>query len=143
MTSRWAGRVSWNSCARWITRTARRCSTRGRLALHGDDLYTCAKALAPFMVQTTLADYQRLPRYSYLPGLVNYQSQPAMVRAVPLGEGILDLPAFFRRLKAGGFTGYVAYEMCSPLRGGGSEANLDATAKRSLAVLQALLAGKE
>lgn len=110
-------------------------------ALHGDDLYTCAKALAPFMVQTTLADYLCLKRYAYQPGLVNYQPQSAMVRAVPLGEGFLDLPNFFRGLHDGGFVGYVAYEMCSPLRGGGSETNLDATATQSLAVMQALIAG--
>jgi sugar phosphate isomerase/epimerase len=108
-------------------------------ALHGDDLYACANALAPLMVQTTLADYLVLKRYAYQPGLVNYQAQPAMVRAVPLGEGTLDLPAFFRGLKDGGFDGYVAYEMCSPLRGGGSEANLDATATKSLMVMQQLI----
>ena len=35
-------------------------------ALHGDDLRTCARRLAPRMVQTTLADYVRVPRYAYL-----------------------------------------------------------------------------
>jgi sugar phosphate isomerase/epimerase len=84
------------------------------------------------MVQTTLADYVRLPRFAYQPGLVNYRSLDAMVRAVPLGDGFLDLPGFVRGLRAGGFRGYLAYEMCSPLRGGGSEANLDATARKSL-----------
>lgn len=101
-------------------------------ALHGDDLYACAKAAAPHMVQTTLADYVRLRRFAYQPGLINYEPQTPMVRAVPLGEGFLDLPAFFAGLKDGGFDGYVAYEMCSPLRGGGSMENLDATAQKSL-----------
>jgi sugar phosphate isomerase/epimerase len=63
-----------------------------------------------------------------------------MVRAVPLGEGFVDLRAFFRGLKEGGFDGYVAYEMCSPLQGGGSEANLDATASASLKKIQELMA---
>ena len=49
--------------------------------LHGDDLRTCAKALAPHMVQTTLADYVRLPRFAYMPELVNYRELPAMVHA--------------------------------------------------------------
>ena len=110
-------------------------------ALHGDEVYEGAKALAPYMVQTTLADYVRLRRFAYMPGLVNYREQPAMVRAVPLGEGIVDLEAFFAGLREGGFDGYVAYEMCSPLRGGGSIQNLDATAKRSLEKIQALIAG--
>jgi sugar phosphate isomerase/epimerase len=101
-------------------------------ALHGDDLRACARRLAPRMVQTTVADYVRLPRYAYVPGLVNYRRLEDMVRAVPLGEGFLDLDGFFAGLREGGFDGYVAYEMCSPLRGGGSEENLDRAAKIAL-----------
>ncbi len=106
-------------------------------ALHGADLYASARRLAPRMVQTTLADYVRLDRYRYRQELVNYERlDPPAVRAVPLGDGFLDLDGFFRGLKDGGFAGYVAYEMCSPIRGGGSEANLDATAKKSLEAIQ-------
>lgn len=108
-------------------------------ALHGEDLYTYAKLLAPRMVQTTLADYVRLKRFAYVPGLVNYRPLPEMVRAVPVGEGFLDLESFFKGLKEGGFDGYVAYEMCSPLRGGGGEANLDKTAKVSLEKIRELI----
>ena len=108
------------------------------VALHADDLFTCAKAMAPYMVQTTLADYVRLRRFAYMPGLVNYRALPEMVRAVPLGDGFVDLPAFFSGLKAGGFSGYVSYEMCSPLRGGGGIENLDACAKKSLEMIKAL-----
>mgnify|MGYP002623411447 FL=1 len=103
------------------------------VALTGGDLYESARRMAPRMVQTTLADYVRLPRFHYRPELVNYQQlDPPAVRAVPLGEGFIDLDAFFRGLRDGGFAGYVAYEMCSPLRGGGSEANLDEAAGKSL-----------
>lgn len=108
-------------------------------ALQGDDLYACAKALAPRMVQTTLADYVRLKRWAYMPGLVNYRELPQMVRAVPLGEGFVDLDSFFSGLRDGGFDGYVAYEMCSPLRGGGSEENLDRTASESLKAIKGLI----
>lgn len=107
-------------------------------ALHGADMYACAKFMAPHMVQTTLADYLRLKRYAYMPGLVNYRELPDMVRAVALGEGFIDLDAFFAGLREGGFDGYVAYEMCSPLRGGGSMENLDATARKSLEKMHAL-----
>ncbi|HOD52442.1 MAG TPA: sugar phosphate isomerase/epimerase family protein [Candidatus Hydrogenedentes bacterium] len=110
-------------------------------ALHGDGLYECAKALAPHMVQTTFADYVRMKRFAYMPGLINYRELPAMVRAVPLGDGFVDLTAFWAGLKDGGFDGYVAYEMCSPLRGGGSMENLDATASKSLAFIHRLIAG--
>jgi sugar phosphate isomerase/epimerase len=109
-------------------------------ALHGADLYQVARQLAPRMIQTTLADYVKLERFAYQPQLVNYERlDPPAVRAVPLGDGFIDLPAFFAGLKEGGFKGYVAYEMCSPLRGGGSEANLDAAAAKSLATIRRLI----
>ena len=112
------------------------------VALVGDDLYRGARRLAPRMVQTTLADYVRIARYAYEPALVNYRRlEPPTVRAVPLGEGFIDLEAFFAGLKEGGFRGYVAYEMCSPLRGGGGEANLDSAATKSLAKIRKLIAG--
>jgi sugar phosphate isomerase/epimerase len=109
-------------------------------ALLEEDMYECAKALAPRMVQSTYADYIKLARYAYLPGLVNYREQKGMIRAVPLGHGFLDLKKFTRGLKDGGFDGYLCYEMCSPLRGGGDEANLDHTAATSLAYLNELIA---
>lgn len=112
-------------------------------ALHGDDLRACARRLAPRMVQTTLADYVRLPRYQYVPGLVNYERLTDAVRAVPLGQGFVDLAGFFAGLHEGGFGGYVAYEMCSPVRGGGSEANLDYTAQVSLETIRQLIAGPD
>ena len=104
------------------------------IALHGDvDLYAAARRMAPQMVQTTLADYIRIDRYQYRPPLINYQRiDPPAVRAVPLGEGFLKLEEFFAGLKDGGFDGYVAYEICSPIRGGGSEANLDAASRSAL-----------
>ena len=102
-------------------------------ALRGEDLYQAARKAAPFTVATTCADYVRLPRYGYAPELVNYRAlQPDLVRAVPMGEGFIDYSAFFRGLHDGGFTGWVSYEMCSPLRGGGGEANLDACASHFL-----------
>ncbi len=110
------------------------------IALTGGDLHRAARQMAPFTVQTTLADYVRLERFAYRPALVNYERlDPPWARAVPLGDGFIDLAAFFAGLREGGFDGYVAYEMCSPLRGGGSEANLDATAQKSLAVIRRLM----
>lgn len=103
-------------------------------ALRGEDLYESARRAAPHTVLTTNADYVRLPRFRYHPGAVNYQpAGPDLVRAVPFGDGFIDYPAFFRGLLDGGFDGVAAYEMCSPLRGGGSVANLDRCAARYLA----------
>jgi sugar phosphate isomerase/epimerase len=101
-------------------------------ALHGDDLAEAARRLAPYMVHTTVADYVRRPRFRYLPSLVNFAREPDAVRAVPMGEGFIDYRTFLQTLRAAGYEGYVAYEMCSPLRGGGSETNLDRCARRFL-----------
>jgi sugar phosphate isomerase/epimerase len=74
----------------------------------------------------------RRPRFRYQPPLVNFAREADAVRAVPMGEGFIDYRTFFRVLRESGFQGYVAYEMCSPLRGGGGEANLDRCARRFL-----------
>jgi len=111
------------------------------VALQGEkDLRAAAKALAPRMVQTTLADYVRMRRFAYIPAIEDYREQAAWLRAVPLGAGdVMDLGAFLQGLKDGGFRGYVCYEMCSPLRGGGSLANLDRAARESLATMKRMI----
>lgn len=104
--------------------------------LRGEALFETAKTLAPHVVYTTLADYVRLPRFKYQPTLVNYRPVAEdWVRAVPMGEGDLDSLSFVQGLKEGGYQGPIAYEMCSPLRGGGSLDNLDRCARSFLAWL--------
>jgi len=106
--------------------------------LRGEPAYETAKAMAPDTVHTTFADYVRLPRFAYDPGLINYRpAGPDLVRAVPMGDGDLPNGEFLRGLREGGFDGTVAYEMCSPLRGGGAIENLDACARRFLEWLAA------
>jgi sugar phosphate isomerase/epimerase len=107
-------------------------------ALHGSDLVAAVKKMAPYIVHTTVADYVRRPRFSYVPQLVNYARETDAIRAVPMGEGFIDYRSFFAALKDAGYQGHVAYEMCSPLRGGGSEANLDRCAKQFLEYMQGL-----
>jgi sugar phosphate isomerase/epimerase len=101
-------------------------------ALHGSDLVAAVKKMAPYIVHTTVADYVRRPRFSYVPTLVNYIRETDAIRAVPMGEGFIDYRSFFVALKEANYQGCVAYEMCSPLRGGGSEPNLDRCAKQFL-----------
>ena len=101
-------------------------------ALHGADIVAAAKALAPRTVHTTVANYQMRPRYRYAPALVNYEELTPSTQAVPMDEGFIDYAAFLDALEAGGFDGTVAYEMCSPLRGGGSMENLDSYARKFL-----------
>ncbi|WP_157605099.1 sugar phosphate isomerase/epimerase family protein [Schlesneria paludicola] len=102
-------------------------------ALRGEDLYEAARIAAPHTVITTNADYVRLPRFRYCPAHVNYQpAAPEYMRAVPFGAGCIDYARFFRGLHDGGFNGVASYEMCSPLRGGGSLENLDECARQYL-----------
>lgn len=101
-------------------------------ALQQADSVAAARALGKQTVHTTIADYQLRPRYRYEPALVNYVAETPQTVAVPMGEGFIDYRAFLAGLNAGGFRGTVAYEMCSPLRDGGSMAVLDRYARKFL-----------
>ena len=107
-------------------------------ALQGVDLAAAVKKMAPYIVHTTVADYVRRPRFRYEPALVNYSREPDVIRAVPMGEGFIDYRSFFQALREISYSGYVAYEMCSPLRGGGSEENLDRCARRFVQYMKEL-----
>lgn len=120
---------------------ARACFDAWSPALHGlagAGLRAAAQAMGPQTAFTTVADYVRRPRFTYHPAVVNYTPEPDVVRAVPMGEGFIDYPAFLGGLRDGGYPedGWVAYEMCSPLAGGGSEENLDRCAGRFVAWMQ-------
>ena len=107
-------------------------------ALRGESLYDSARLAAPHTIITTNADYLKVPRYRHHPDLVNYERQAVdWVRAVPFGTGFIDYAAFFNGLRDGGFDGTAVFEMCSPLRGGGSRQNLDACATTYLKWMQA------
>lgn len=94
--------------------------------LSGKALAEAVKAVGPWIEFTTVADYVRHPRFRYEPQLVNYVRQdPDLTRAVEPGKGAVDYAAFFKGLKAAGYHGHVAYEMCAVLEGGGSIDNLD------------------
>lgn len=101
-------------------------------ALQGADLRKAAEKLAPITIHTTVANYQVIPRFRYQPALVNYETLTARTQAVGMRSGFIDYKTFLDALIAGGFHGPVAYEMCSPLRGGGSEENLDRHAREFL-----------
>jgi len=102
-------------------------------ALHGDNLEAAARKLAPVTAHTTIAAYQKRPRYRLDGPLVNYTALTHYVQAVPIDEGFIDYRKFLGALRSAGFRGSVAYEMCSPLLGGGSMENLDRYAARFLA----------
>jgi sugar phosphate isomerase/epimerase len=100
--------------------------------LSSEEIKTAVYKMKPFIVHTTAADYVRLPRYHYDISLTNYMQQGAVMRAVPIGKGIIDYETFFDTLREIGYQGYIAYEMCAVLDGGGDIENLDKTAKKFL-----------
>ncbi len=85
--------------------------------------------MKPFIVHTTAAQYVRHGRYHYDSALTNFMRQEDVIRAVPMGRGIVDYQTFFKALREIGYQGYIAYEMCEVLDGGGEIENLDKTAR--------------
>jgi sugar phosphate isomerase/epimerase len=107
-------------------------------ALHGVDLNAAAAKMGEIAVFTTTANYEKRPRFRYNSQLVNYEKLLPSIKAVPIDEGFIDYRSFLKGLSAAGYTGPVAYEMCSPLRGGGSLDNLDSYARKFLNFVQHL-----
>jgi len=88
---------------------------------------------------TTAADYIRVQKYNYNPDSVSYNRGGDMLKAVKMGEGFIDYREFFNALISTGYGGYVAYEMCSPIRGGGSVEVLDSYAGHFLEYMKTIV----
>ena len=102
------------------------------LGLSPGEIKKAIYTMKPYILHTTVADYEKLPRFSYISGQVNYMPQIPENRMVNPGEGYLDYKTFINTLKEIGYQGYIAYEMCAVLKGGGSIENLDKSAKAFL-----------
>jgi len=104
--------------------------------LSPDEIRESVLKMKPYIVNTIAADYIVWNRYHYRSDLVNYEVDTPAMMAVPMGEGIIDYETFFGALKEIGYKGYIVYEMCSVLEGGGSIENLDATARKFLSYIE-------
>ncbi len=100
--------------------------------LSSEEIKKAIYTMKPYIVHTTTADYKELPRFTYEPLQTNYIPRVSQMRAVPIGQGFLDYKTFINTLKEIGYQGYIAYEMCEVLEGGGSIENLDRCAKTFL-----------
>jgi len=90
-----------------------------------------------YIVYSTASDFIRIPNpvNTRVPGFLHYSIGYFILyekKTAPLGKGDVDYPKFFSALKKSGYDDYLAYEICSPITGGGSEENLDRCAKESL-----------
>ncbi|MBU0713784.1 MAG: sugar phosphate isomerase/epimerase [Verrucomicrobia bacterium] len=107
------------------------CVDAWSLHLRGENMDQALRSVREHLAFSTVADYVVLNRHRYRPQLVNYEKvEPALVKAVQMGKGELDYRTYFAVLKRLGYKGWVSYETCSPLRGGGSIDNLDAYARQ-------------
>jgi len=100
--------------------------------LSSEEIKKAVHTMKPYIVHTTTADYAELPRFRYNANQTNYIALESQMRAVPMGKGFLDYKTFINTLKEIGYQGYIAYEMCEVLEGGGSVENLDKAAKAFL-----------
>ena len=100
--------------------------------LSSEEIKKAIYTMKPYIFHTTVADYEKLPRFRYDSEQTNYVPLLPENRLVPTGEGYLDYKTFIGTLKEIGYQGYIAYEMCAELKGGGSIENLDKTAKTFL-----------
>ena len=100
--------------------------------LSSEEIRKAIYTMKPYILHTTCADYEKLPRFRYESEQVNYVPLLPENRLVPIGEGYLDYKTFIGTLKEIGYQGYIAFEMCAELKGGGSVENLDKTAKAFL-----------
>ncbi len=100
--------------------------------LSSEEIRQSVLKMQPYIVNTIAADYMVQPRFRYEHQLTNYIAHKPVMRAVPMGEGIIDYETFIGTLKEIGYQGYIVYEMCEVLDGGGSIENLDRTAKKFL-----------
>lgn len=106
--------------------------------LSSEELAEAVEKVGPYIVHTTVADYVRFPRYQYRAEITNFVPLKPIVRAVPMGTGIVDYKTFFKALKKVGYKGWVAYEMCEVLEGGGSLENLERTARQFIEYMRNL-----
>ncbi len=88
--------------------------------LTSEELAEAVNIMKPYIVHTTTADYKELPRFRYDMNQTNYSKMESQMRAVPIGQGFLDYKTFINTLKEIGYQGYITYEMCEVLEGGGS-----------------------
>jgi len=100
--------------------------------LSKEEIKASIHKMKPYIALTIAADYVIMPRYRYDSYLTNYFAVDPVMRATQMGKGIVDYETFFGTLKEIGYQGYLAYEMCEVLEGGGSIQNLDYTAKEFL-----------
>jgi sugar phosphate isomerase/epimerase len=100
--------------------------------LSSEEIKEAIHLMSPYLVHTTTADYEKHPRFKYEFLQTYYIPLLPQNRMVMMGEGYIDYKTFINTLKEIGYQGYITYEMCEVLKGGGSIENLDKSARAFL-----------
>jgi sugar phosphate isomerase/epimerase len=109
------------------------------IANHGKPLRETVLKFGKLILHTHLTDFIRREKYIYVPETVTFKDNGLEMIAVPIGKGGIDYVEFINALKETGYSGTLSYEMCSPLVGGGSEENLDKSAKETIDYLKKII----
>ncbi|HEY6082037.1 MAG TPA: sugar phosphate isomerase/epimerase family protein [Chitinophagaceae bacterium] len=100
--------------------------------LSPEEIQNAIHTVKPYLVHTTTADYEKHPRFSYEFLQTYYVPLLPQNRMVMMGEGYIDYRTFLHTLKEIGYQGYITYEICEVLKGGGTLENLDKAARAFL-----------
>jgi sugar phosphate isomerase/epimerase len=115
------------------------CLDCAYLQMNGVAIEQAVAEVGDLIVHSHTSDHRLRPTMERLPGGRGY-THAVRSKTTFLGEGEVDYPSFVSALRAVGYGGYLSYEMCSPMPGGGSEANLDRGARTALTCMSKLLA---
>lgn len=112
----------------------------------GDSCEKVVKEVGNLLVYSVASDYKEIsvPMGQYPSTLFSKDNglfKMFRKQAVPVGEGIVDWHSFFKALLDIGYDGFIGYEVCSPIVGGGSEENIDRVCRESLKYMKELVAG--
>jgi sugar phosphate isomerase/epimerase len=117
------------------------------VTITGVPLDKAVHQVGKLIVHSSLSDHQFRPLMKWAEpadaymGLGTYQVNRWW--AVPIGEGEIDYKTFVRALMEIGYDGFLTYEICGPIPGGGAEENLDKAAKKTLNYMRNLIAEVE
>lgn len=108
------------------------------ITAHGEPIHETVLKFGNLVCHSHLTDFARRVKYRYLPEIVAFEENGQEFVGITPGQGPTDYHEFVSALREISYSGWLSYEMCSPLVGGGSEENLDRCATETLTYMNSL-----
>jgi len=108
------------------------------IVAQGEPIRATVLRFRGLIAHSHLTDFIRRPVHRYDPGAIAFEEIGVEAIGVVPGDGPTDYREFVGALKEIGYAGWLSYEMCSPLVGGGSEENLDRNGRRTIEYMRRL-----